>query len=54
MVDRVRVEAIGWTQFAVPPDIDWKTDADGGDALVEFAGRACYESWDKPNPATAT
>ncbi len=23
-------------------------------ALVEFAGRACYESWHKPNPATAT
>lgn len=54
MVDEVRVEAIGWTQFAAPPDIDWTTDADGGDALVEFAGRACYESWDKPNPATAT
>ena len=25
-----------------------------GEALVEFAGRACYESWDKPNPRTAT
>lgn len=22
--------------------------------LVEFAGRACYESWEMPNPATAT
>ena len=21
--------------------------------LLEFAGRACYQSWDKPNPATA-
>ena len=30
------------------------TDADGGQALAEFAGRACYESWHKPNPATAT
>jgi thymidylate synthase (FAD) len=48
------VQAIAWTQFAPPADIDWRTDADGGDALVEFAGRACYESWDKPNPATAT
>ena len=43
----------------VPPaDIDWAvdpdTDADGGQALAEFAGRACYESWNKPNPATAT
>ncbi len=32
----------------------WDTDADGGQALVEFAGRAVYEAWDKPNPATAT
>lgn len=23
------------------------------DALAEFAGRACYKSWSKPNPATA-
>ncbi|QGJ95045.1 ThyX-like thymidylate synthase [Gordonia phage RedWattleHog] len=22
--------------------------------VPEFAGRACYQSWDKPNPATAT
>ena len=32
----------------------WATDADGGQALAEFAGRACYQSWNKPNPATAT
>ncbi|WP_368665029.1 FAD-dependent thymidylate synthase [Micromonospora sp. RV43] len=32
----------------------WSTDADGGQALAEFAGRACYQSWKKPNPATAT
>ena len=32
----------------------WETDADGGQALAEFAGRACYQSWTKPNPATAT
>ena len=31
-----------------------ETDADGGQALAEFAGRACYQSWTKPNPATAT
>jgi len=34
--------------------VPWETDAEGGQALAEFAGRACYESWDKPNPATAT
>src|SRR4051794_39465358 len=25
-----------------------------GQDLIEFAGRACYESWDRPNPKTAT
>jgi len=39
----------------VPPDdIAWTTDATGGQALAEFAGRACYQSWSKPIPATAT
>jgi thymidylate synthase (FAD) len=49
-----RVRLIAWTHFQPPDDIDWSTDADGGQALAEFAGRACYESWHKPNPATAT
>jgi thymidylate synthase (FAD) len=48
------VQAIGWTHFVPPADVPWDTDADGGQALAEFAGRACYESWDKPNPLTAT
>ncbi|MCW2497474.1 MAG: thyX [Jatrophihabitans sp.] len=48
------VQAIAWTQFAAPAGIPWETDAAGGEALAEFAGRACYESWAKPNPATAT
>jgi thymidylate synthase (FAD) len=34
--------------------VPWETDVDGGQALAEFAGRACYQSWSKPNPATAT
>jgi thymidylate synthase (FAD) len=50
----MKVQVIAWTQFAPPADIDWETDADGGQALAEFAGRACYESWHKPNPSTAT
>ena len=25
-----------------------------GEPLAEFAGRACYQSWTKPNPSTAT
>jgi thymidylate synthase (FAD) len=40
--------------FEPPADVPWETDADGGQALAEFAGRACYQSWKKPNPATAT
>jgi thymidylate synthase (FAD) len=50
----IGVTVVAWTQFVPPTDVDWNTDADGGQALAEFAGRACYQSWDKPNPATAT
>ena len=50
----LRVQLIAKTDFLAPPDVPWSTDADGGPALVEFAGRACYQSWDKPNPRTAT
>jgi thymidylate synthase (FAD) len=49
-----RVQVIGWTHFQAPTDVPWQTDAEGGQALAEFAGRACYQSWKKPNPATAT
>ena len=48
------VVLIGKTEFFPPADVPWGTDADGGEALAEFAGRACYQSWTKPNPATAT
>ncbi|GGM58144.1 FAD-dependent thymidylate synthase [Dactylosporangium sucinum] len=48
------VKAIAWTHFEPPGDVPWETDAEGGEALAEFAGRACYQSWSKPNPATAT
>ncbi|GAA4247766.1 FAD-dependent thymidylate synthase [Dactylosporangium darangshiense] len=48
------VKAIAWTHFEPPADVPWETDADGGEALAEFAGRACYQSWSKPNPATAS
>ncbi|MBV8860420.1 MAG: FAD-dependent thymidylate synthase [Mycobacterium sp.] len=50
----LRVQLIAKTDFVAPPDVPWSTDADGGPALVEFAGRACYQSWSKPNPQTAT
>src|SRR5437764_14312165 len=48
------VVLIAKTEFFPPADVPWNTDADGGEALAEFAGRACYQSWTKPNPATAT
>ena len=49
-----RVRLIGRTEFLPPDDVPWTTDATGGQALAEFAGRACYQSWSKPIPATAT
>ena len=48
------VQLIAKTEFFPPAEVPWSTDADGGEALAEFAGRACYQSWRKPNPATAT
>jgi thymidylate synthase (FAD) len=48
------VQLIAKTEFVQPAGVPWTTDADGGQALAEFAGRACYQSWSKPNPATAT
>ncbi len=50
----LRVQLIAKTEFTPPEDVPWGTDTDGGQALAEFAGRACYQSWRKPNPATAT
>lgn len=50
----LRVQLVAKTEFYPPADVAWSTDADGGQALAEFAGRACYQSWRKPNPATAT
>jgi thymidylate synthase (FAD) len=50
----LRVQLVAKTEFFPPADVPWETDADGGQALAEFAGRACYQSWTKPNPVTAT
>jgi thymidylate synthase (FAD) len=50
----LRVQLVAKTEFVAPAGVPWTTDADGGQALAEFAGRACYQSWKKPNPATAT
>ncbi|GCB56171.1 FAD-dependent thymidylate synthase [Rhodococcus sp. WS1] len=50
----LKVQLVAKSEFFPPEDIPWETDADGGEALVEFSGRACYQSWSKPNPRTAT
>jgi thymidylate synthase (FAD) len=50
----LHVQLIAKTEFVAPSDVPWSTDAAGGEALLEFAGRACYQSWSKPNPKTAT
>ncbi len=50
----LKVEMIACTAFTPPASVDWSTDVEGAEALVEFAGRACYETFDKPNPRTAT
>src|SRR5918998_1405789 len=50
----MHVQLIAKTEFEPPAGVPWTTDADGGEALAEFAGRACYQSWSKPNPRTAT
>lgn len=48
-------QIIAWTYFVAPDDVPWQPDdVSDGEALAEFAGRACYQSWTKPNPATAT
>ena len=50
----LRVRLVARTEFLAPPDVPWSTDAEGGPALVEFAGRARHQSWSKPSPRTAT
>ena len=50
----LQIDLVGHTAFDSAPDLDWQSDVDDSAALVEFAGRACYETWDKPNPHTAT
>ncbi len=48
------VRLIGRTDFLPPGDVPFTTDVDGGQALAEFAGRACYASWEKAVPTTAS
>lgn len=53
----MKATLIGHTTFkttnALHCTTGWLPDISDAQALVEFAGRACYQSWTKPNPATA-
>jgi thymidylate synthase (FAD) len=33
---------------------EYESHGSGAQDLIEFAGRACYQSWKRPNPKTAT
>lgn len=62
----MKVTLISQTTFLPPEHVPWRPASTGdynypegmetynGSQLVEFAGRACYQSWKRPNPATAT
>ena len=55
-----RVQVIGHTKFISPVDGDGieimvpHADATDSESLIEFAGRACYQSFDRPSSVTAT
>jgi thymidylate synthase (FAD) len=53
----VEATLIATTQFHGPPVASrWRPagwDTRNAQHLIEFAGRACYESWERPNPKTA-
>jgi len=49
LIDPYAMESIGYTQHV--GDNDWSLEQDA-DELAEFAGRNCYQSFHRPNPAT--
>lgn len=51
----MKVTIVARTVFDGPPSsVPWQAEDNGAQDLAEFAGRACYQSWNRPNPATAT
>lgn len=54
IANQLDVQLIAHTTFTAPTGVDWQPHDGVGDeeALVEFAGRACYETFDRPNPRT--
>lgn len=44
-----------WANMQKASGDKWAPDGDGtASDLIEFAGRACYQSWGRPNPETST
>lgn len=52
----MKVRLIGHTVFLPEAiaDIDYTPHGSTCTDLIEFAGRCCYQSWQRPNPSTAT
>lgn len=58
----LRADLIAWTEadynaMREATDGRWQVPHDGhtsAEGLLVFGGRACYQSWEMPNPATAT
>lgn len=49
----MKVQLVGKTQLSTYPEQEMGyTIAEDADALTEFAGRSCYQSFNKPNPKT--
>jgi thymidylate synthase (FAD) len=47
-------QAISGGVFDLLPPMEGVESISGSDYLAEFAGRACYQSWNRPNPKTAS
>jgi len=43
-----------YTLMETEPETAWGDNEPDADRLIEIAGRNCYQSWAKPNPATAS
>jgi thymidylate synthase (FAD) len=51
----MKIQRIGNTRAELEGFMSvWKPEGNRSQDLSEFAGRACYQSWDRPNPETAT
>jgi thymidylate synthase (FAD) len=53
LLNKPKVTLIGLTRFFPPEDIEWETDTESDSLkIIEFAGRACYQSFHNPAKRT--